>query len=100
MVCGGAVGVADGECPCLRVELECPAFGVDDVVVAGAQRAELVEVGASAAVPFGEVMDLALVERHVAAGDDAGAVHGAEGEALRLAGQPAVSSVVELVVAE
>ena len=82
------------------VEAEFPAFFVDDVVVADAQRPEEDEIGAAAAFPFDEVMDLALLERGVTAGDDAGAVHRPQGETLRLAGEAPVASVIELLVTE
>ena len=54
---------------------ECPAAFVGEVVVPAAERGQIVDVGSSVVAPETDVMDLALVERHLATPTDTGAVH-------------------------
>jgi hypothetical protein len=70
----GAVGSVDGDDP-VFVEAESPAPFVDEMVVATAERQQIFEVGSAAAEPFDDVVDVATVEHHIAAGVGAGAVH-------------------------
>ena len=73
-----------------------PASLVDQVVMPCASGDERVEVGlALIGGPFGDVVDLAAVERHVAVADAAGAVHRSERPALVVAGQPPAAAQVE-----
>ena len=94
LVVGGAwlITVPSGRvtvsCRVRRVEVELPAVVVDPVVVPRAQRHEVVEIGAAAVAPPVDVMRLASVERHLAAGDRAGRVHHPQRPPLRPRRQP------------
>ena len=81
----GAVGSVDRDGP-VWVELELPSSFVDEVVVSAAQRQQVVEIGRAVVGPFDDVVDVAAVERDVAAGVAAGAVHGSQRAALGAVG--------------
>ena len=69
---GGAVGTQG----------ERPAALVDEVVVAAAQRQQVVEMRAASRLPWADVVDVAVVEADGAAGMGAGAVHRPQRSAL------------------
>ena len=78
---GGAVGA--GELPGSVGEgMELPVVVVDEVVVPFAHHREVVEVGAAAVDPVGEVVELAPRGGAVAAGDDAAVVADGGGDPL------------------
>jgi hypothetical protein len=74
-VLGGAVGVGDGELS-VGTKGEEPSLVVDGVVVLDAQRQQVVEIRGTAVFPPPDVMDSALRESDLAAGDGAGPVQG------------------------
>ena len=74
MEVSGAVGSVDRDHP-VFVERESPASFVDQMVMATAQRQQVVQIGTSESEPFDDVVDVATVEHDVAAGVAAGAVH-------------------------
>jgi len=90
----GAVGLVDGECS-VGFDGERPALFVDDVVVSGAGRDHVGQVGWSAVFPGCDVVDFAAVEGDVAAVEGAGAVHGSEGSALGAVGVADAAAGVE-----
>ena len=77
----GAVGSVEAD-RAVGLQGELPASFVDEVVVFGAQRQQVVEVGEAESFPGDDVVDLAVVERDVAVGVGAGAVHRPQGSAL------------------
>ena len=70
----GAVGSVDRDHPVL-VECQSPASFMHQMVVFRAERQQIVEICGSVAEPFDDVVDVATLEGHVAAGVAAGAVH-------------------------
>ena len=74
---------------------ERPAAFVDEVVVAAAQRQQVVQVGAAGGCPRVDVVDVAVVEPDGAAGVGAGAVHRPQRPALLAGGDPLGAADVE-----
>ncbi len=70
-------------------------MGVQLVVMAAADGAEIDEVGVAVVLVFDEVVLFAAVEGHVAAGEQTAAVHRAEGEFLVGGGEPPVAAMVQ-----
>ena len=69
-----SVGLGDRECAVV-CEFECPSGFVDEVVVSRAQWQQVVEICQPVEFPGADVVDLASVERDVAAVEGAGALH-------------------------
>ena len=83
----GAVGSAQGD-GAVGFEGEGPAAFVDVVVVPLAQGQEIVEVGGAEVFPPGDVMDPAVLETDLAAGEPTGPVHRPQRAALLGGGEP------------
>ncbi len=75
-------------------------MGVQLVVMAAADRAEIDEVGVAVVLVFDQVVLFAAVEGDVAAGKQAAAVHRAQRQFLVGGGEPPVASVVQHGVTE
>jgi hypothetical protein len=69
---------------------------VDGVVVLHAEGQEVAEVGRSAVLPPPDVVEVALIESDMAAGDGTGSVQGAQGAALSPVGEAGAASEVDL----
>ena len=63
-----------------------PSSFVDEVVMLRAQRQQVFEIGQAEPLPRDDVVDLAVVERDVAVGVGAGAVHRTQRSALGAVG--------------
>src|SRR4051794_4550261 len=95
---GGAGGVCPGGWPCPRPAVdhgEVPGFVGDFDVVAGAEEDQVVDVGGSVVGPGGDVVDVAQVAGHRAAGDDAADVAGVEGGFLGGGGEAVGAAQVQ-----
>jgi NADPH-dependent FMN reductase len=64
------------------VEFEAPASVVDDVVVPGAQREQIDEIGRPAQFPRDDVVDLTPLEHDIAPGERTAAVDGSQRSSL------------------
>ena len=95
MVGGGALGVVEGD-PAVGVQAEVPAAFMDLVVVLVAQRQQVLEVCWSPVSDAGDdVVDLAVPEADLAAGEPAAAVHRPQRPALIDGGDPTTASLVQ-----
>src|SRR4051794_41330207 len=95
---GGAGGVCPGGWPCPRHAVdhgEVQGFVGDFDVVAGAEEDQVVDVGGSVVGRGGEVVDVAQVTGHRAAGDDAADVAGVEGGFLGGGGEAVGAAQVQ-----
>ncbi len=86
--------------PGVSIEAEFPVVGVQLVVMAAADRAEIDQVGVAVMLVFDQVVLFAAVEGHVAAGEQTGAMHRAKRQFLIRGGEPPVAAVVQHGVTE
>ena len=70
-------------------------MGVQLVVMAAADGAEVDQVGVAVVLVLDQMVLLAAVEGDVAAGKQAAAVHRAKGELLVRGGEPPVAAVIQ-----
>ena len=82
-----AIGELDRELA-LRAQRELPSGVVHLGVVVGAQREEVVEVGAPTVAPPDHMVQLAAVVPDTAAGDRTPSVQGSQRSSLRPVGKP------------
>ena len=100
-----SVGGASGERSCaigsvqgdgaVFVKLKRPPSLVNQVVMLGAERDEIVEIGAAAALPRDDVVNLASAESGLAVRVSAGAVERGKGPSLSSGGDPGGATDVQ-----
>ena len=89
-----AIGSGDHE-GSVACEVELPAAFVDDMVMPGTQRDQILEIGQAAELPRKDVVDLAAVEHHVAAVEGTAAIHRLERSPLSSVGVADLTAHVE-----